>query len=865
MNMPKKAEMLCRQVINTCLWIFFACFSGVMAVGDVTAFAAETQPLVTAHTQASLVSNIDHIGGQSFIRLGLRLQLKPGWHTYWRNPGDAGDAPHIHIHITGARSGEAEQIEWPVPERISEGGLMSYAYQGDVLLPVRVALRGKETGEALVTARAHWLVCADVCVPESGVFTLHLPVVRSTTDDVGLEGVQPSPVLEEEDAPEAALFHKVDAALPRISPFEAQVNEDGTLQLSGKEITADVVKDAWFLPQESGIIAQNMPQDLHVGAGELSLQLHPDLYNRSPFWQHSLEGVVVLVDDVGNHIALQVKALPQHMLRHGGADVETTEVTAQNGSQPVASTDILLGRKSSDPLLNAQGHVNAAPQVSSAPSALVPDESKVVPTVENKASNVPASSVEAIGKEPSSQQSNSPAPPQKEHVQSGASPREMSFLFKSLLGVLGVILAWWKAHMADLLVKMASAFLGGMILNLMPCVFPVLAMKALSLARMGGASWKARWWSAFFYSFGVMACFVGLGSVMMALRYGGIAAGWGFQFQSTAFVVGIGWVLLLLALNLFGVFEITGGRLLNRMGNVPSNHSRSGDFLTGLLAVIVATPCTAPFMGVAIASALAGPIAAGLLIFVSMGLGLAVPYICIALIPWVARHLPHPGAWMERLKQLLAFPLCASFVWLLWVAVQQYGADAVVIMLGGAVLLGVAGWLYGIAQRRMMRGAGRKLAWMCRIGALVCVGICLAGLVKMSLTRDTASLPAAAHLQSALEQPAIEPFSDERLASLREEGRPVFVDMTASWCVTCVVNEHVALSAPSVRRAFQSRNIIILRGDWTRYDAHITAYLKAHGRDGVPLYVYYPPQGEEHILPQLLTPQVVISAVSSGH
>ncbi|MCX5616528.1 protein-disulfide reductase DsbD family protein [Bombella sp. TMW 2.2559] len=680
--------------------------------------AAESAPVETSHTRATLVSTVDAVGeGQKTLRVGLRLQLKPGWHTYWQNPGDAGEAPHVHVTLGGVRTGEAEQVEWPVPERVSEGGLMAYAYQGDVLLPVRVSMQGQGTGDVTVTVRADWLVCADVCVPEKGEFALTVPA--------GSHASAP-------EATEAVLFRRADAAMPQPSPFTAEISSGGVLSLRGAGLSSDTVRQAWFLPQEGSVIAQNVPQALSVNAGQMTLQLKPDSYAHPPFWQKPLAGVVVLVDGAGSQSALQITAAP-----------------VSGGGQPVQS---------------------------------VPD--------------------------------------MKQETAQG--------LWGNLL----------------------SAFLGGVILNLMPCVFPVLAMKLLSFAHMGGAGWRTRWRSAALYSAGIMGCFVILGAVMMALRYGGAAVGWGFQFQSSAFVVGVGWLLFIMALNLLGVFQITGGRLVGRAGQMAAGHGPASDLLAGLLAVIVATPCTAPFMGVAIAAALGGPVWAGLLVFLVMGLGLAAPYCVLALVPGLAQRLPRPGAWMERLKQLLAFPLLASCVWLLWVAVLQRGGDAVLLMAGGAVLLGFAGWLYGLAQQRAMLGEVSRMVMICRLLAVLCVLACLVGLGQAVRTGDGAA-PSSGRVVRA--DPLVEPFSGERLAALRAAGRPVFVDMTASWCVTCMVNEHVALDVPSVREAFRQHGVVILRGDWTRRDERITAFLRTHGRDGVPFYLYYPPQGKEQILPQVLT------------
>jgi len=690
--------------------------AGVLGLGSVSARAAESAPVASANDTATLVTDRDAVGPDQHLRVGLRLQLKPGWHTYWINPGDAGDTPTLDVTADGAATGKGGPIHWPVPVRISEGGLMSYAYINEVTLPEDLVLKG--SGGTTLHAHAEWLVCAQVCIPESGDFTLTLP---ASTVDVPEGGSQ------------ADLFRKAEAATPVASPFAASVSGDGVLTLSGKGLSAASVLQAWFLPQDGGVIDQVAEQPLHVSDGQLTLGLK---FLKSAHRDKPLLGVVVLKDAAGQESPLQIEARPV-----GGA------------------------------------------------SAAAPVQADAAP-----ASDVPT----------------------------GA-------------GWLRVLL---------------FAFVGGLILNLMPCVFPVLAMKALSLAKMGGAGRGAQLQSALFYTLGVTGAFAALGIVMIGLRLAGSAAGWGFQFQSPGFVVGVCWLLFLMGLNLLGVFEVSAGRL----GQVQTGSGRSGDMMTGLLAVIVATPCTAPFMGVAIAGALGGPPVMGVLVFLSMGLGLAFPYILVAGVPGVASRMPKPGAWMGILKQVLAFPLFATCVWLLWVAAIQRGVTFVALTAGGVVLLGFSGWIYGVGQRRSMLEGGRGTVAFCRIVAVLCVVVC-GGALAQGLR--AAPVPVVVGASDS----GIEPFSEARLAELRAQGKPVFIDMTASWCITCMVNERVALDVPSVQQAFRDRKIVFLKGDWTNRNAAIGAFLKAHGRDGVPFYIYYAPHQDGVVLPQILTPGIVLSTI----
>jgi len=387
------------------------------------------------------------------------------------------------------------------------------------------------------------------------------------------------------------------------------------------------------------------------------------------------------------------------------------------------------------------------------------------------------------------------------------------------------------------------ALLGGLLLNLMPCVFPVLAMKAMALARMSGAALGEVRRHALSYTAGVMVAFGALGGALLALRAAGGAAGWGFQFQSPAFVAAMAWVLFAVGLNLSGVFQV-GGRLAGAGQGLASRGGHAGSFATGALAVLVATPCTAPFMGAAIAAALAAPAAVTVLVFLAMGLGLAAPYAVLALLPGAARLLPRPGAWMDVLRGVLAFPMYAAAAWLVWVISQQAGPDGVLAALGGLLLVGFAAWSYGLTQA----SGGR---WLGRGAALAAVALAAALLPGLS------AAPAAQAEAATAE--GIEPYTPARLASLRADGRPVFVNMTAAWCVSCLVNERVALAPAAVRDAFAIHRVTYLKGDWTRGDPAITAFLREHGRDGVPLYVFYPAgSGAPTVLPQILTEAAVL-------
>lgn len=392
-----------------------------------------------------------------------------------------------------------------------------------------------------------------------------------------------------------------------------------------------------------------------------------------------------------------------------------------------------------------------------------------------------------------------------------------------------------------LLPALALALLGGLILNLMPCVFPVLSIKALALVNKGDH--KAE---GLAYTAGVLASFAVLAAVLIALRAGGQQVGWGFQFHSPVFVGVVAYLLFIVGLNLSGLFDIGGG-FTGIGSSLATRQGLAGSFFTGVLAAVVATPCTAPFMGAALAFALAQPAAVMLAVFLALGLGLALPFLILAFWPAAQRWLPRPGVWMDTFKQALAFPMYGAVVWLLWVLAQQAGPDGVALVLIGLVLIAFGLW-WRNASGRSAVGTAAALA-----------GVVLALGLSSGIKPVGAAAPAAGSA-------AYEPYSAERLAELRGQNKPVFVNMTASWCISCLVNERVALSRPEVAEAFAKAGVVYLKGDWTREDPAITAVLKAHGRSGVPLYLYYAPGASQaQVLPQILTPGLVIEAVSSAN
>lgn len=402
------------------------------------------------------------------------------------------------------------------------------------------------------------------------------------------------------------------------------------------------------------------------------------------------------------------------------------------------------------------------------------------------------------------------------------------------------------------------AFAGGLILNLMPCVFPVLSIKILSIARQSGDDPAVRRRHGFTFGAGVLVSFWVLAGLLLALRAGGSQIGWGFQLQSPLFVGSLALLFFGIGLNLLGVFEI-GSKLMNWGGTVDSasaGDSYTGSFLSGVLATVVATPCTAPLMGAALGFALSLSTAGALSIFTALGAGMAAPYVVLSASPRLLDRLPKPGAWMETLRQGLSFPMFATSIWLTWVFGQQAGVNGMTLLLIGLLGVGLAAWIVGRwnAHRISLgqRLVTRTLAVLLVAGGLASV---LAGARSAPLLSGTETETA----QTSAPQSEWQSWSPETVERLRSEGRPVFVDFTAAWCLTCQVNKRTTLSASSVRQAFNEKNVARLRADWTNRDSTITRALEAHGRSGVPLYVLYPGDGSSpRLLPEVLSPSIVL-------
>jgi len=402
-----------------------------------------------------------------------------------------------------------------------------------------------------------------------------------------------------------------------------------------------------------------------------------------------------------------------------------------------------------------------------------------------------------------------------------------------------------------LLYAVISALIAGVILNFMPCVFPVLSIKILHLTEHRAETPRRVRLHGVAYAMGILACFTILAGVLHGLRAGGAEIGWGFQLQSPLMVASLAFVLFALALSLSGILTI--GTSLTRVGGsrLLQQDDLSGSFFAGVLATVVATPCTAPFMGASIGFALVQPFVVGLAVFLALGLGLALPFLVLAFVPGLQRLLPRPGRWMETLKQFLAFPLYATVAWLIWVLSFQVGPAGLLAALSALVLIAFGAWALGLSQ-----GKGNVSSRVLQGMAVASVAGVVALVSVIGLNR-----PAEIDTQTASSKVGFEAFSQQKLDTLLASGQPVFVNMTAAWCITCLVNERTALSAGAVREIFADKGIAYLKGDWTNRNPEITRLLEKFGRSGVPLYVLYRGSRDPLVLPQILTQSLVLDAL----
>jgi len=733
---------------------------------------AAAQQAPSGHVKADLVSEFAALVPGQTATVGLRLEHEPQWHTYWTVPGDAGLPTRLTWKLPpGFKAGA---VQWPVPTLLRVGSLANYGYEGTVLLPVAVTVPATATpgSKPRLVAHADWLVCKDVCIPESADLTLEMPVGTPA---------QALPSRYEGEFAAAA------ARIPKpIALHLAAVIVDGErIRLS---FALDRPLDRLeFFPLEPMRVAAAAPQRLNVAGGSeatLDLQAAPPI---APDFK-VLRGVLVANGGPGQSDAA------------GPGWAGTVEVPMKAGVIASFAPSFAPG-----------GATEGKPASASAETV-----------------GKPASVSENTAGSPADLPSVAPAGAQ-EGAANAAKSGSMTWL-----------------------VALAGAFVGGLILNLMPCVFPVLSLKLLALIQhrqRGDPSLAAH---GLAFAGGAVASFVALALVLVVLRAGGSQLGWGFQLQAPIVIALLTALFFGIGLNLLGAFEVSlGSSLINsRAAQSLDGHHLRGSFLTGVLAVLVASPCTAPFMGAALGYAVAQPAPVALSVFAMLGAGIATPYLALTLSPPLLQRLPRPGPWMQHLRQLMAFPMFVTCVWLLWVLAQQIDVDALAFVLAALVALGLAAWSAGQVQR-----GARGFGWI----GLAAVVFSAAAVI--AATQSAPKLSAHAGVRPAHEQ-AWAQWSPPTLAAALSRGRPVFVDFTAAWCVTCQANKRLVLYSKPVTAAFAAGRVTLLRADWTNRNDAIAQELARFGRSGVPLYVLYDSNGRPRVLPEILTESTVLDALS---
>jgi thiol:disulfide interchange protein DsbD len=649
-------------------------------------------------------------------RAGVLFEMDPGWHLYWRHPGETGLATRVDLDLDG----EVGPLAWPAPEAFREDGLVTYGYADAVL--IAAPLVPAHPGVTL-RASAELLACEAQCLPAS--FELERPLAAEP-DPRAREAVH-------------TLFERSAARVP-VSAAQRGIAVDAR----------------WTrVPRAEG---EPLDAELRIsGCGAAGPCRIGGATDAVPFYVYE----------------------PAPWLVHA------TLRPAADGSLVVALTGQGLPDSPRDP-----GSLRGVLALRGADGAVQPVELAL------------------------------PLP--REDAQAAAPPAAASAA---------------SVTSAALLRALLFGFLGGLVLNLMPCVLPVLALKLYALAELSRKSRREVAQHAAAYAGGIQVTLAALAGVVLLLRASGRAVGWGFQLQEPLFVAAIATLLVTFAANLFGAFELEfAPDRLTRVGAASSGAARS--FFDGLLAVVLATPCSAPFLGTAVGFAFASAAPVGLAIFAAIGAGLAAPFVAVSLSPGLARRVPRGGTWMLELRRALAFALLATVVWLLWIAGRQGGADAAMGLLALLLCVAVACWLYGMAQRARGRlGVGVLVASV--------IAIVLVGQGRIELSPRAEAAPGAAE----------QPFDRAALESALAAGRPAFVYFSADWCITCKLNERRVIDTPAAREELARLGFAVFHADWTRRDAAIAAELARLGRAGVPAYALFTPDAPEYprLLPDLLT------------
>jgi thiol:disulfide interchange protein DsbD len=691
-----------------------------------------------AQTKVKLLLSHEAARPGDSITAAVEVTSAPDWHTYWRNPGDAGLATAIEWELPDGIT--AGPIQWPVPHKTELLQLASYAYDGTeyLLIPLQIAPDAK-AGSVQLKGNVSWLECEKTCNPRNADIEATLVIGNASKTSAS-----------------ASIIEKAREALPRKNP----------------PFTVESSWQAGAEPQKRTLVIEWTAE----GA-----------VNKPDFYPYEAEKYTV---------------------------APATRVQNDNGKIRLTKT-VTLG--------------DDVPEWPAAIAGLVLNDTTAKEPVGYEVTLAPAQAVPSAG---------------AGTVRGAAPSAGVPAAATSLWAVLGI------------------AFLGGLILNVMPCVLPVIALKILSFVNQSGAAPNRARKLGLIYALGVLASFAALAAIVIAVQKTGNIASWGMQYQNPIFLVVMITLVTLIALNLFGVFEITlGGAAMGSASELASREGASGAFFNGVLATVLGTSCTAPFLAFAIGYALLGqPALVTLLVFLMMGVGLAFPYVLLTWNPALLRLLPKPGAWMERFKVAMGFPMLATAVWLYSVAVKaHFGVNGALWLAMFLVLVGLSAWIFGAFIQRGVKRRG--LAAVFAVGAMVfAVGFVLEKQLNWRSPDYAANEKKTLANTSGVDW---QKWSPEAVAKARAEGRPILVDFTADWCLNCQANKISSIEIDPVEKKIKEIGAVAMLADFTRSDPVIAEELRKFQRSAVPLVLVYPadPNEAPRILPELLTPGIVLDAL----
>ena len=724
----------------------------ILLIGSLIVAALQPADCLAAHTKVTLLVNAGSIVPGTTMMAGLLLRMDPGWHTYWKNPGEAGLATEIQWKLPPGFA--AGPVAWPLPEKqTEEGDVVTYGYGDETMLMVPITAPSDLTPGSKVSfsADVSWLECKSSCVPGSATVQLVLPVSASSGEAAHKE-----------------LFEKYES---RVPPSH---NEADGLQIQTLASSRTISIVARFpSPPSSG-----------------SVDFYPGLIPNA-----QLSRPAIRLD--GNTAAITLTVTPYERI---DSTVSFHGLIVISGASAKRGIDVAV--------------------------------------------SLPATFFSS-GKD------------------GNGGPASKSILDQQFSTTT-------TGMQGSLLVYLLLALVGGLLLNIMPCVLPVIALKIFGLVRMAGDDphrVRKLGWS---FSAGILVSFLVLASFVIVLQAAGQRVGWGFQFQEPLFVIVMASIVFAFGLSLFGVFEIRlPTRALEGVGNVLQKHEAetgyAPSFFEGVFATILATPCTAPFLGTALGFAFAQPWWGILLIFSTVAVGMAFPYILLTSKPAWMKFLPKPGAWMETAKQFMGFFMMATLLWLLYVLGKQLGMEAIIWTGAFLLTVGLASWIIGRFLTLSSSRTRAIVVWL--IAGFIVVAGWWGLLGDVMTARDVleagVSTPSAPSNHGGI---TWEGFDRSKLESLLDAKSPVLIDFTAEWCLTCKVNEKTVLSDPDVVSKIRESGITTMRADWTNRNPEITALLSKFGRSGVPLYVVFP-QGrptEPIVLPEVITKSILLDAVEKG-